>query len=140
MKAKKVAAVTQQKVMLVHKVPLKKGDDDDDSMDDFESDEEDYMSSGEDFDMGAGEKIVKFASTAEVREIVPESAYKNRQGKSFANNIKSRLGMGMFASEQKWHSQLIYNILFSIQTSCHEEDIQPKGIACKETTGSTQSC
>ncbi|EDX04884.1 GD23873 [Drosophila simulans] len=92
-KAKKVAALPQQKVMLVHKVPLKKGDDDDDSMDDLESDEDDYMSSGEDFDMGAGEKIVKFASTAEVREIVPEAAYKNRQGKSFANNIKSRLGM-----------------------------------------------
>ncbi|EDW46000.1 GM10268 [Drosophila sechellia] len=92
-KAKKVAALPQQKVMLVHKVPLKKGDDDDDSMDDLESDEEDYMSSGEDFDMGAGEKMVKFASTAEVREIVPEAAYKNRHGKSFANNIKSRLGM-----------------------------------------------
>ncbi|EDV58723.1 uncharacterized protein LOC6542647 isoform X1 [Drosophila erecta] len=94
-KAKKLAGVPQQKVMLVHKVPLKKGDDDDDSMDDLGSDEEEYMSSGEgeDIDMGAGEKIVKFASTAEVREIAPEAAYKNRHGKNFANNIKSRLGI-----------------------------------------------
>ncbi|KAH8352624.1 hypothetical protein KR084_005357, partial [Drosophila pseudotakahashii] len=96
-KAKKVAASTvpQQKVMLVHKVPLKRGDDEDDSMDDLGSDEDDFVTSdeGEDFEMGAAEKIVKFASTAEVREIAPESSYKNRHGKNFANNIKSRLGM-----------------------------------------------
>ncbi|XP_052852364.1 uncharacterized protein LOC128262249 [Drosophila gunungcola] len=96
-KAKKVAtsAVPQQKVMLVHKVPLKRGDDEDESMDDFGSDEDDYISTGEseDFEMGSGEKIVKFASTAEVREIAPESSYKARQGKNFAHNIKARLGM-----------------------------------------------
>nr|XP_016998548.2 uncharacterized protein LOC108058366 [Drosophila takahashii] len=96
-KAKKVAASTvpQQKVMLVHKVPLKRGDDEDDSMEDVGSDEDDFVSSdeGEDYEMGAAEKIVKFASTAEVREIAPESSYKNRHGKNFANNIKSRLGM-----------------------------------------------
>ncbi|XP_017047979.2 uncharacterized protein C19orf47 homolog [Drosophila ficusphila] len=94
-KAKKVAssAVPQQKVMLVHKVPLKRGDDEEDSMDDLGSDEDDYISSGEDYDMGSTEKIVKFASTAEVREIAPESSYKARHGKNFANNIKSRLGI-----------------------------------------------
>ncbi|XP_016924592.2 uncharacterized protein C19orf47 homolog [Drosophila suzukii] len=96
-KAKRVAASTvpQQKVMLVHKVPLKRCDDEDDSMDDLESDEEELVFSGEseDFEMGAAEKIVKFASTAEVREIAPESSFKNRHGKNFANNIKSRLGI-----------------------------------------------
>lgn len=100
-KAKRVAAsasvVPQQKVMLVHKVPLKRGDDEDDSMNDNDSDEEDdFFSSGEseDIDMAASEKIVKFAATAEVREIAPVPSNKSRHGKNFANNIKSRLGMG----------------------------------------------
>ncbi|KAH8412627.1 hypothetical protein KR009_003913, partial [Drosophila setifemur] len=88
-----VPAVPQQKVMLVHKVPLKRGEDDD-SMDEDLSEEE-YVSSEEsdDMDMTANEKIVKFASTAEVREIAPEASYKGRHSKNFANNIKSRLGM-----------------------------------------------
>jgi len=141
-KAKRVAASTvpQQKVMLVHKVPLKRCDDEDDSMDDLESDEEELVFSGEseDFEMGAAEKIVKFASTAEVREIAPESSFKNRHGKNFANNIKSRLGIGMFSQELLNRNQLIFNLIFSIQTSCHQEDLQPKGIALKETTGSPQ--
>ncbi|KAH8282286.1 hypothetical protein KR054_006701, partial [Drosophila jambulina] len=100
-KAKRVApssvVKSQQKVMLVHKVPLKRGDDEDDSMNDDEGDEvdNDYLSSAEseDFDMVVGEKIVKFASTAEVREIAPEPSNKSRHGKNFAHNIKSRLGM-----------------------------------------------
>jgi len=117
-KAKRVAASTvpQQKVMLVHKVPLKRCDDEDDSMDDLESDEEELVFSGEseDFEMGAAEKIVKFASTAEVREIAPESSFKNRHGKNFANNIKSRLGIGMFSQELLNRNQLISNLIFSI--------------------------
>ncbi|EDV33124.1 uncharacterized protein Dana_GF23064 [Drosophila ananassae] len=97
-KAKNVAASAtkpQQKVMLVHKVPLKRGDDEDDSMDEDRSDGEAYMSSGDsdEIDMTVGEKIVKFASTAEVREIAPESSYKARHGKNLANNIKTRLGL-----------------------------------------------
>ncbi|KAH8255788.1 hypothetical protein KR038_010663, partial [Drosophila bunnanda] len=99
-KAKRVAPTSvvksQQKVMLVHKVPLKRGDDEDDSMNDYESNEEDnYLSSAEsdDIEMAVSEKIVKFASTAEVREIAPEPSNKSRHGKNFANNIKSRLGM-----------------------------------------------
>ncbi|XP_016977848.1 uncharacterized protein LOC108043586 isoform X2 [Drosophila rhopaloa] len=105
-KAKKVAtsAVPQQKVMLVHKVPLKRGDDEDDSMDDFGSDEDDYASTGEseDFEMGSGEKIVKFASTAEVREIAPETSYKARNGKNFAN-IKSRLVSKLHATKKTYN-------------------------------------
>ncbi|XP_022220182.2 uncharacterized protein LOC111072548 [Drosophila obscura] len=99
-KAKKIASTAvqqpQQKVMLVHKVPLKKCDDsEDDSMDSGDNDvQEAYDSSdGSDVEMTGGEKIVKFASTAEVREIAPQSAYKARHGKNLANNIKSRLGM-----------------------------------------------
>ncbi|XP_017019333.1 uncharacterized protein C19orf47 [Drosophila kikkawai] len=99
-KAKRVAPAaslmkSQQKVMLVHKVPLKRGDDEDDSMNNDESDEDNYFSSAEsdDIEMAVSEKIVKFASTAEVREIAPEPSNKSRQGKNFANNIKSRLGM-----------------------------------------------
>ncbi|KAH8249154.1 hypothetical protein KR032_006305, partial [Drosophila birchii] len=99
-KAKRVAPASvvksQQKVMLVHKVPLKRGDDEDDSMNDDQSNEDDdYLSSAEseDIDMAVNEKIVKFASTAEVREIAPEPLNKSRHGKNFAHNIKSRLGM-----------------------------------------------
>ncbi|XP_020810561.1 uncharacterized protein C19orf47 [Drosophila serrata] len=99
-KAKRVAPTSivksQQKVMLVHKVPLKRGDDEDDSMNDNESNEDDdYLSSAEseDIEMAVSEKIVKFASTAEIREIAPEPSNKARHGKNFANNIKSRLGM-----------------------------------------------
>ncbi|XP_033249514.1 uncharacterized protein C19orf47 homolog [Drosophila miranda] len=99
-KAKRIASTAvqqpQQKVMLVHKVPLKKGDDSEaDSMNSDDNDiQEAYDSSdGSDVEMAGGEKIVKFASTAEVREIAPQSAYKARHGKNLANNIKSRLGM-----------------------------------------------
>ncbi|XP_017858739.1 PREDICTED: uncharacterized protein LOC108610885 [Drosophila arizonae] len=103
-KAKTTAAPlarSQQKVMLVHKVPLKCGDDsDDDSMDD-----DDLREAGSDIDSEGSEseqdvvmaapveKIVKFASTAEVREIAPNTPYKARGNSNFARNIKSRLGM-----------------------------------------------
>ncbi|TDG45647.1 hypothetical protein AWZ03_007922 [Drosophila navojoa] len=104
MKAKTTAAPlvrSQQKVMLVHKVPLKCGDDsDDDSMDDDDLREtaSDLDSEGseseQDVVMAAPvEKIVKFASTAEVREIAPNTPYKARGNSKFARNIKSRLGM-----------------------------------------------
>ncbi|XP_064547609.1 uncharacterized protein C19orf47 homolog [Drosophila montana] len=93
---------SQQKVMLVHKVPLKRGDDsEDESMDDedlIEADS-DFDSEAEyceqqDVDMAApAEKIVKFASTAEVREIAPHTPYKARGNSNFARNIKSRLGL-----------------------------------------------
>ncbi|EDW05142.1 uncharacterized protein LOC6570757 isoform X2 [Drosophila grimshawi] len=92
----------QQKVLLVHKVPLKRGDDsDDESMDDddykeTDSDIDSEASDGElvDVDMaGPAEKIVKFASTAEVREIAPHTPYKARGNSNFARNIKSRLGL-----------------------------------------------
>ncbi|KAM8715814.1 hypothetical protein ACLKA7_002801 [Drosophila subpalustris] len=94
-----VARLPQQKVMLVHKVPLKRGDDSDDSMDDEEDEEADSdmdsdASDGEQraVDMPA-EKIVKFASTAEVREIAPHASYKSRANNNFTRNIKSRLGL-----------------------------------------------
>ncbi|KAH8403244.1 hypothetical protein KR222_008896, partial [Zaprionus bogoriensis] len=90
----------QQKVMLVHKVPLKRGDDsEDDSMDDVDNayvDSADMDSAASDSDAEMSlpvEKIVKFASTAEVREIAPHTAYKARGSGNFARNIKSRLGM-----------------------------------------------
>lgn len=99
-----VPRLPQQKVMLVHKVPLKRGDDsEDDSMDDLDnadvdSDDMDSVASdGEHYDTDmpmTAEKIVKFASTAEVREIAPHTAYKPRSSGNFARNIKSRLGLG----------------------------------------------
>lgn len=102
-KAKNTAtplARPQQKVMLVHKVPLKCGDDsEDDSMDDDDLEaDSDISSEGSeselDVEMAAPtEKIVKFASTAEVREIAPHTPYKARGNSNFARNIKSRLGM-----------------------------------------------
>ncbi|EDW76652.1 uncharacterized protein Dwil_GK14546 [Drosophila willistoni] len=97
-KAKNIA----QKVMLVHKVPLKRGDDDSDedesngSADDrnfFDNDgESDYSDADVDMHSTPTEKIVKFASTAEVREIAPEITWKTRENKNFAHNIKARLG------------------------------------------------
>ncbi|EDW57776.1 uncharacterized protein C19orf47 [Drosophila virilis] len=103
-KAKNIATSvvrSQQKVMLVHKVPLKRGDDsEDESMDDEDliGADSDFDSEAEDceldVDMAApAEKIVKFASTAEVREIAPHTPYKARGNSSFARNIKSRLGL-----------------------------------------------
>ncbi|SPP85734.1 uncharacterized protein LOC117587827 [Drosophila guanche] len=104
-KAKRIASTAvstatalqpQQKVMLVHKVPLKKCDDSED--DSMVSGDDDIQvsfdsSDGSDVEMSGGEKSVKFASVAEVREIAPQTAYKARHGKNLANNIKSRLGM-----------------------------------------------
>lgn len=144
-KAKNVAASatkTQQKVMLVHKVPLKRGDDDDDSMDD-RSDGEAYISSGDsdEIDMTVGEKIVKFASTAEVREIAPETSYKARHGKNLANNLKTRLGLGRSYLKLESPNQITYfSFQFSIQTACYQEDLQFEGISNKErATRSIQS-
>lgn len=137
-KAKNVATSAtkpQQKVMLVHKVPLKRGDDEDDSMDEDRSDGEAYMSSGDsdEIDMTVGEKIVKFASTAEVREIAPESSYKARHGKNLANNIKTRLGLGRSYLKLKALNQLTYFLSeFSIQTACYQEDLQSEGISNEE--------
>ncbi|XP_060665968.1 uncharacterized protein C19orf47 isoform X1 [Drosophila nasuta] len=94
-----VNRLPQQKVMLVHKVPLKRGDDSDESMDDDEDDELDSVMSGDVSDAECQdvtiptEKIVKFASTAEVREIAPHASYKSRGNSNFARNIKSRLGI-----------------------------------------------
>lgn len=100
-----VPRLPQQKVMLVHKVPLKRGDDsEDDSMDDLDNEDVDsddmnsVASDGEPFETDMPmpvEKIVKFASTAEVREIAPHTPYKQRGSGNFARNIKSRLGLGM---------------------------------------------
>ncbi|XP_030377296.1 uncharacterized protein LOC115626161 [Scaptodrosophila lebanonensis] len=93
----------EQKVMLVEKVPLKGGDgsdeesmeDDDDSFDDDYDDGE--SENDEDYEMdyemrvpSVNQKIVKFASTAEVRKIATE---KPRGNKNFAQNIKARLGL-----------------------------------------------
>jgi len=95
-----VALLPQQKVMLVHKVPLKRGDDSDESMDDNEVDETDSDMGSEESDGKQRnvdmptEKIVKFASTAEVREIAPHASYKSRGSNNFARNIKTRLGLG----------------------------------------------
>ncbi|KAH8285755.1 hypothetical protein KR018_002007 [Drosophila ironensis] len=106
-KAKKVAAPavrTQQKVMLVHKVPLKGGEDD--SMDEDSMAEEDLdISSGEsvDGDLMGNEKFVKFASTAEVREIAPQSSYKPQHGKNLANNIKNRLVSKLHATKKTYN-------------------------------------
>ncbi|KAH8273843.1 hypothetical protein KR044_002103, partial [Drosophila immigrans] len=93
-----VNRLPQQKVMLVHKVPLKRGDDSDDSMDDEDEEVDSDMGSDvsdsehQDATIPA-EKIVKFASTAEVREIAPHASYKSRGNSNFARNIKSRLGI-----------------------------------------------
>ncbi|KAH8378012.1 hypothetical protein KR093_008480, partial [Drosophila rubida] len=92
-----VSRLPQQKVMLVHKVPLKGGDDSDDSMnddDEVDSDMGSDISDAEHQEMTIpAEKIVKFASTAEVREIAPHTSYKSRGNTNFARNIKSRLGI-----------------------------------------------
>ncbi|XP_023300208.2 uncharacterized protein C19orf47 homolog [Lucilia cuprina] len=102
-KAKTVVAPTivkpiKQKVILVKKVPLKK-----------ESDEDESMASSGDDDMyddmdisGGSEKFVKFASTAEVREIAPRryssptrKTFKPRQDfiKDKPAGVKARLGL-----------------------------------------------
>ncbi|ALC38399.1 CG16812 [Drosophila busckii] len=92
-----VTRLPQQKVMLVTKVPLKRGDDsEDDSTDDMLDDVDNDMDalSMSDYDDAAPvEKIVKFASTAEVREIAPHVPYKARGNNNLARNIKSRLGL-----------------------------------------------
>lgn len=117
-----VPRLPQQKVMLVHKVPLKRGDDsEDDSMDDLDNadvDSDDMNSVGSDaeqFDSDMPmpvEKIVKFASTAEVREIAPHTPYKQRGSGNFARNIKSRLGLGMSLSLMISLTLLMHEILF----------------------------
>lgn len=101
-KAKAVAAPIvkpiKQKVLLVKKVPLKKDSDDDDDRTDDMTDDEMY----DDMDVSGGsEKFVKFASTAEVREIAPrrhssptKKTFNTRQDmmQERAGNVKARLG------------------------------------------------
>ncbi|KAM7354472.1 uncharacterized protein ACRADG_006121 isoform 1-T1 [Cochliomyia hominivorax] len=100
-KAKTVAPTIvkpiKQKVILVKKVPLKTESDEDESM--ANSDEEVY----DDMDISGGsEKFVKFASTAEVREIAPRrhssptrKTFKARQDliNEKPASVKARLGL-----------------------------------------------
>ncbi|XP_065357916.1 uncharacterized protein C19orf47 [Calliphora vicina] len=94
-KAKTVAPTIvkpiKQKVILVKKVPLKKESDEDESAGVSDEDMYDNMDIS-----GGSEKFVKFASTAEVREIAPRrhssptrKTFKARQD----NSVKARLGM-----------------------------------------------
>ncbi|CAD6997895.1 uncharacterized protein LOC101457644 isoform X2 [Ceratitis capitata] len=98
----------KQKVILVKKVPLKTNDSDDDDDDSINSvndmDMDDIVTSSN--TVSSSEKIVKFASTAEVREIAPEPRfkqspkernYKSSGGGAYHGNsaggVKSRLGL-----------------------------------------------
>lgn len=125
-----VPRLPQQKVMLVHKVPLKRGDDsEDDSMDDLDnadvdSDDMDGVASdGDHYDTDmpmTAEKIVKFASTAEVREIAPHTSYKPRGSGNFARNIKSRLGLGKnFPDDNELLFILTQYIFFCLVSKLH---------------------
>uniref|UniRef100_A0A1A9Z9F4 SAM domain-containing protein n=1 Tax=Glossina pallidipes TaxID=7398 RepID=A0A1A9Z9F4_GLOPL len=104
-KAKGVTPTTivkpiKQKVLLVKKVPVKK-DSDDEVVSEMESEAEVLEESRSTEFPGASEKIVKFASIAEVREIAPRrrysspthnAAYKNKlNGEQI--HVKSRLGL-----------------------------------------------
>ncbi|KAL9926912.1 uncharacterized protein ACN2A1_000268 isoform 4-T4 [Glossina fuscipes fuscipes] len=105
-KAKGVTPTTivkpiKQKVLLVKKVPVKK-DSDDEVISEMESEAEVFEESHSTEFPGASEKIVKFASIAEVREIAPRrkysspthnAAYKNRLNGEQTLNVKSRLGL-----------------------------------------------
>ncbi|XP_054745004.1 uncharacterized protein C19orf47 homolog [Anastrepha obliqua] len=88
----------KQKVILVKKVPLKTNESDDN--------DNDSMNSANDMDMddivtssnavSSSEKIVKFASTAEVHEIAPEPRFKSAGGTHHGKapgGVKSRLGL-----------------------------------------------
>uniref|UniRef100_A0A1A9UYA2 SAM domain-containing protein n=1 Tax=Glossina austeni TaxID=7395 RepID=A0A1A9UYA2_GLOAU len=104
-KAKGVTPTTivkpiKQKVLLVKKVPVKK-DSDDEVVSEMESEAEVLEESRTTEFSGASEKIVKFASIAEVREIAPRrrysspthnAAYKNKLNGEQAH-VKSRLGL-----------------------------------------------
>ncbi|XP_036321794.1 uncharacterized protein C19orf47 homolog isoform X1 [Rhagoletis pomonella] len=94
----------KQKVILVKKVPLKTNESDDDDNDSMTSvnevDMDDIVTSSN--AVSSSEKIVKFASTAEVHEIVPEPRYKKipkernykaSGGGNAAGGVKSRLGL-----------------------------------------------
>uniref|UniRef100_A0A1A9VZS8 SAM domain-containing protein n=1 Tax=Glossina brevipalpis TaxID=37001 RepID=A0A1A9VZS8_9MUSC len=96
-----IAKPIKQKVLLVKKVPVKK-DSDDEAASEMESDAE-VLEEGRSPELpGGSEKIVKFASIAEVREIAPrrryssplhKAAYKNRLNGEKTPNVKSRLGL-----------------------------------------------
>uniref|UniRef100_A0A1B0FHM5 SAM domain-containing protein n=1 Tax=Glossina morsitans morsitans TaxID=37546 RepID=A0A1B0FHM5_GLOMM len=104
-KAKGVTPTTivkpiKQKVLLVKKVPVKK-DSDDEVVSEMESEAEVLEESRSTEFPGASEKIVKFASIAEVREIAPRrrysspthnAAYKNKLNGE-QTHVKSRLGL-----------------------------------------------
>lgn len=87
---------SRQKVLLVKKVPLKTHDSDDDE-DIGDIDDMYYDSSYNDIDIAAAnEKFVKFAATAEVREIAPAPRIimPNKNRNRNVESIKSRLGFG----------------------------------------------
>lgn len=118
-KAKAVAPTIvkpiKQKVILVKKVPLKK-DSDDDSMGSSPDDLCDMDISG------GSEKFVKFASTAEVREIAPRR-YSSPTRKSFrarqdfdkekSGNIRARLGLSKLILPQHICVVIIYGVFFN---------------------------
>ena len=90
----------KQKVILVKKVPLKKDSDEDESLEASDEDMYDDMETS-----GGSEKFVKFASTAEVREIAPRrhssptrKNFKARQDslKEKPGSVKARLGLSKY--------------------------------------------
>ncbi|XP_055852585.1 uncharacterized protein C19orf47 homolog [Episyrphus balteatus] len=84
-----ISKAKSQKVLLVKKVPIKL--DSDYSYDSDDDDDDVRMDT-------SGDKIVKFASEAEVREIAPRVvSIKPKNRLTTCSNMKSRMGSGMHA-------------------------------------------